>query len=527
MDGAAKPRSSRLAALAVGMAAAGSRLLGFARDIGLAMLFGAGPVNDALLIALRLPNLVRRVLGEGGLHTAFVPVLLSLRHNQNSPAENVEARHFAGDVLFALVLLFAGLSILIQLLAVPLVLLLGAPVQSADMAGQWLIMAFPMVAGSGFAAIASALLASRNRFALAAWSGILVNAGVIACLVWLGLHPLPPEQAAGWIAGLSGLSGLVQGLFLLLVVQTSDAAPLWSRPRFSPALARFARLSLPGMLVASSGQLAFLILTHQAGNQSGVVSELYFADRVTQLPFGFIASILAIVVLPLISRDALVKDSGAFNRGIDRAMLVSLALALPAATGLIVLADTISPVLFGHGAFDRAAQQATSSALAGFALSLPALAIGRVAAQGFFAHGRMAEPLAAMLAGLATVILATRWLSQTGHLPDAGDYALAFSAGAIVDMLTGLALLMIRLGWRPQPALVKNILECMAGCTVMAAGLRFAASVTPALMADRSGLVSQILWLLAQCLGGCGLYGLCLTLFGLLKAGRLLPPLVR
>jgi putative peptidoglycan lipid II flippase len=138
MEPTAVPPPGRLASLVVGAAAALSRLLGFARDVGLAVLFGAGPVGDALLIALRLPNLVRRVLGEGGLHTAFVPLMLGEHAREGEQA----ARQFAGQVMVSLALLFGLLAVVVQCLAVPLVLLLGAPAQTADLAAQALCCLF-------------------------------------------------------------------------------------------------------------------------------------------------------------------------------------------------------------------------------------------------------------------------------------------------------------------------------------------------------------------------------------------------
>ena len=506
---AARP-SGRLASLVVGAAAALSRLLGFARDIGLAVLFGAGPVGDALLIALRLPNLVRRVLGEGGLHTAFVPVMLGQQTNEGRDA----ARQFSGQVILFLALLFGLLAVVLQLLALPLVLVLGAPAQTAELASQALLLAFPMVAGSGLAAVASAILATHQKFALAAWSGVLVNALLVLALVWLNIHPVAPEQSALVLAGLSGASGLLQGVVLLLVLETSDAAPRWTTPRWTPAMSRFVTLCVPGMVIAAGSPLAFLIVISQAGQHSGLVSQLYFADRITQLPFGFIAAVLAIVVLPAISCDALACDHAAFGRGMDRAMLLSLVLALPASGGLILLADPISHVLFEHGAFDHSAQQATRDALAGFALALPALAVGRVSAHGFFAHGRIKEPLTATLAGLAAVLVMCLVLRQNGQ-PDARAFALSLSAGAGIEMLAGLGFLLVRLGWRPERAMLRDLVLVMIATGVMLAGVHIIAAMIDPIMPDPPAFGIEILSLLGKCLSGGAVYGLCALAFGL------------
>lgn len=499
--------SGRLASVVVVAAAALSRLLGFARDVGLAVLFGAGPVGDALLIALRLPNLVRRVLGEGGLHTAFVPMLVGHQSRHGEQA----ARQFAGQVVMCFVILFGLLAVLVQILAVPLVLVLGAPSQTADLASQALVLAFPMVAGSGLAALASAILATRHRFALAAWSGVLVNIVLVLALVWLKDHPIAPDISAMWLAGLSGAAGLVQGAVLLLVVQTSSWSPIWTRPRWTPDLTRFLVLCVPGMLIAASGQLAFLILVSQAGQQSGLVSQLYFADRVAQLPFGFIAAVLAIVVLPAISRHALAANRTAFAQGMDRALVWSLVLALPASAGLVMLADPISHVLFEHGAFDHAARHATAGALAGFALALPALAIGRVSAHGFFAHGRIKEPLLATCAGLASVLVICLLHQQA----DARSFALSLSAGAGIEMLVGLGFLLVRLGWRPGRALMRDLLFCLIATVAMLAGLELLSDGLARMMPDQPGFGLEIMALMVKCLGGVAIYSLCALAFGL------------
>ena len=508
--------SVRPASLVVGAAAAVSRLLGFARDVGLAILFGAGPVGDALLIALRLPNMARRVLGEGGLHTAFVPMMLGQQAREGEQA----AGQFAGQIVMFLVLLFGLLAVFVQVLALPLVLLLGAPSQTAEIASQALVLAFPMVAGSGLAAVASAILSIQHRFALAAWSGVMVNIVLVLALVWLKIHPLEPDVAAIWLAGLSGGSGLVQGIVLMLVVQTSPHSPRWTKPRWTkprwtPALTRFITLCGPGMVIAAGSQLAFLILISQSGQHSGLVSQLYFADRVTQLPFGFIAAILAVVVLPAISRDAQAADQTAFRWGMDHAMLLSLVLALPASSGLILLADPISHVLFEHGAFDHHAQQATHEALAGFALALPALAVGRVCAHGFFAHGRIKEPLLATLAGLASVLTICLLLQHAGQ-QDARSFALALSAGAGIEMLVGLGFLLVRLGWRPERAMLRDLLLALVATIFMLAGIMIISSIIDPFLTDQPSFGFDILSLMAKCLGGCGIYGVCALGFGLL-----------
>ena len=486
--------SVRPASLVVGAAAAVSRLLGFARDVGLAILFGAGPVGDALLIALRLPNMARRVLGEGGLHTAFVPMMLGQQAREGEQA----AGQFAGQIVMFLVLLFGLLAVFVQVLALPLVLLLGAPLQTAEIASQALVLAFPMVAGSGLAAVASAILSIQHRFALAAWSGVMVNIVLVLALVWLKIHPLEPDVAAIWLAGLSGGSGLVQGIVLMLVVQTSPHSPRWTKPRWTPALTRFITLCGPGMVIAAGSQLAFLILISQSGQHSGLVSQLYFADRVTQLPFGFIAAILAVVVLPAISRDAQAADQTAFRWGMDHAMLLSLVLAL-----------------FEHGAFDHHAQQATHEALAGFALALPALAVGRVCAHGFFAHGRIKEPLLATLAGLASVLTICLLLQHAGQ-QDARSFALALSAGAGIEMLVGLGFLLVRLGWRPERAMLRDLLLALVATIFMLAGIMIISSIIDPFLTDQPSFGFDILSLMAKCLGGCGIYGVCALGFGLL-----------
>ncbi|MBM6593894.1 murein biosynthesis integral membrane protein MurJ [Microvirga pudoricolor] len=477
--------------LLVGLGAAASRVLGFVRDILFAGALGAGPVADAFLAAFRVPNLVRRVVGEGGLNPALIPALGRL--------ESDEAARVSGDVMLTLSLILVGLTGLVELSAglIAFAIAPGLADEGAlDLVALYTRLGFPSVIGITLASVGAALLNLRGRFAAATLAPLAVNAGLIATLLIVRESPQPLAWKAGWLAAASSLAGIVQ----LAIV----AAALWRlperairlrRPRSSPALRAVLWAGLPSLAASGAAQLFILAGTLVASFWPSGVSWLYYAERVMQLPLGLVAALGSSVLLPeLAARDRAGRPEGLIAAQ-NKAMTVALLLALPAATALVVLSRPIASVLFERGAFGPEDAAGTAAALAALGLGLPFAALGKVISQTLFARGALRGTVLALLAGIAATVLASAGLGSALGVP---GIALGVSLACALHA-AGLAILLRIMGlWSLDRAFAGTVLRTAGASLVLAAGLWAALASIP-----EPGIAG----LVALCVGGLALYG--------------------
>ncbi|GLK71944.1 lipid II flippase MurJ [Ancylobacter dichloromethanicus] len=427
-----------------------SRGLGFARDAGVAALFGTGVVADASVAGLALPQIARRLLGEGALNAALLPGLA------RAPAgEPRRALAGAALVLFAL----AGLALAALLFAfMPLVVAVlapgfagdGARAEGAVLAGRLTVVCLPLALLAGvFAAFANA----GGRFARPAFAPAAANVAVIALLVmlWLaGAHTMSSSAALAWLA-----AGAVAGALTQFVLNRAAVPRGFFRLPATRAELRAALPVLTGaatpLLAAALPQLRFLIAAAAASGIGGGVAALFYATRLVELPLGLVGASAGAVLLPALAADgdapARQGEAGAGRLGAGvvgasdlgaGGIMAALALSLPAALGLAVLAHPIVVVLFERGAFDPAASALTASALALLALTLPAQALEKVLITIAFARGlsRLVTlaSLAALPLGALVGFLAVGPLGMAG--PALG--VLASSLAALVALTAGL-----------------------------------------------------------------------------------------
>lgn len=484
----------------VGVATVLSRLLGFARDVLIARLLGAGPVADAFLAALRLPNLVRRVLGEGGLNAPFVPLYLSVKSTQGEEA----ARRFAGEAATHLGLLLLVLVALGGIFSPWLVLAMaggfsGEP-DTLALAAFYTRLMLPFLLLTTLAAMLGALLNAERRFTAAALAPALANAILLVALLLILNREALPETGAALLASCVSLTGLGQ---LLLVLLALRRAPFLPRPslRWSPEMARLVRTGGATLLAASVAQLVLLVATQIASGEPGSVSALYFADRVFQLPLSFVGVAMGTVVLSeMAGREAVAGPDATLGR----ALALGLALAVPAATALAALSVPIVSVLFEHGRFAAEDRDRTAAALAAFAPGLPFAVVAKVFAQAYFVRRAPRIPLiTGVIALLAMVpaglVLATR---QEAAQAAAAAASLAFLAQAVL-----LAICLHRAGiWRPDFAGLRPILGILLASAAMLGLLLLLQPVlAPALDPGRP-MPGRLFALAGLCLAGMAAY---------------------
>ncbi len=394
-----------------------SRILGFVRDMLIAAKLGATPMADAFFVALRLPNLLRQLFGEGAFNAAFVPAFAG-SYALDGPAK---ARALANSLAALMTITLSGL-VLLGVVFMPQLLFVLAPGFVGEtlrfpLAVELTRITFPYLLFICLAALVSGVLNGMDRFGAAAAAPVLFNLVTMAALLGLTPFVATPAHALAW--GVVA-SGLLQLLMLIVAARVAGMAinPL-SRPRLTPEVGGVLRRMVPGLVGAGVTQLNLAIgIIIGSLLPEGSVSFLYYADRISQLPLGVIGAAVGTALLPTLSRQLRTGKRLAAHRGQNRAIELSLAFALPAALAMAVVPGPIITALFQRGAFDAAAAAATSAALVAYAVGLPAFVLVKTLTPGFFARGDTATPVkVAMLVvalNLVLNILLTRYFGHVG-----------------------------------------------------------------------------------------------------------------
>jgi putative peptidoglycan lipid II flippase len=445
-----------------------SRILGFARDMLIAALIGTGPVADAFFVANKLPNLFRRLFGEGAFNAAFVPEFSGLLAAEGPAA----ARQFAQEAIAVMTFWLGALTIMGEIF-MPQVMLVFAPGFSATpakfaLAIQLARITFPYLMLICLAALLSGVLNGLDKFAAAAGAPVLYNLFAIASLI--GLTPYVPTagHAAAW--GVS-TSGVLQLALLAWAVSRAGMPLRVPRPRLTPRMRILLRRMGPGLIGASAAQLNQVVDVIIASLlPAGTVSLLYYADRVQQLPLGVIGTAVGTALLPMLSRQVRSGEAALSLATLNRAIEYALFLTLPAALALAVSSFPIMWVLFGRGAFGMEAARLSAQSLTAYSVGLPAVVLLRVLAPAFFARGDTSTPVKIGMITLAMNF--TLNLLLMVPLQHIGP-PLATSMASIFNMST-LAIVLYRRGFLvPDEALRRRLPRMLVAAFAMAVTLWF------------------------------------------------------
>lgn len=405
-----------------------SRIAGFLRDIILAAVLGAGPVADAFFVALRLPNHFRAIFAEGAFNAAFVPSYARV-HTQRG---TVAAGLFA-DRVFTLLLISQVVLLGVALAWTTGVIRLLAPGFVADpvrfpLAVELTRITFPYLLLMTLVTLFSGMLNTLDRFAAAAAAPILLNVTMIAAVMLAGFFPSAGHAAAWGV--------LVAGVLELLLVGGAAARQgimvRLRRPTWDDDVKRFFRALGPATVGSAGVQLALFADTIIASFLSvGAVSALYYADRLNQLPIGVIGIAAGTVLLPDMARRIAGDDHAGAQHAQNRAIELTLVLALPFLIGFLVLPELIVSALFARGAFTPADAAAAGATLRAYAVGLLPFVLIRTLVATFFARGDTATPVKASLTAvglnIALKLLLMAPLAQVG-------LALATSIGAWINV---------------------------------------------------------------------------------------------
>lgn len=422
--------------LTVGGWTMASRLLGFARDILIAAFAGTGPVADAFFVANKLPNLFRRLFGEGAFNAAFVPEFSGLLAAEGRPAAEQFATEAIGVMTFWLGLLTVLGEIFMPALLVVLAPGFAAVPAKFALAVTLTRITYPYLLLICLAALLSGVLNGLHRFAAAAAAPLLYNTVSILAMLLLTPHVPTVGHALAW--GVS-ISGVLQLALLAVAVRRAGIRLYVPRPRLTPRMRLLLRRMGPGLIGAGATQLNQAVDVIIASLlPAGTVSLLYYAERVYQLPLGTIGVAVGTAILPVLSRQVRGGEAAAAVETLNRALEFALFLTIPAALALAISAEPIMWVLFGRGAFTHANAVLSAQALAAYALGLPAYVLLKVLAPAFFARGDTATPVKVGMATLAlNLALNLALMVPLRHVgpPLATSLAAWFNAGALTVML--------------------------------------------------------------------------------------------
>ena len=484
-----------------------SRLLGFARDILIAFALGAGPVADAFFVAFKLPNFFRRLFAEGAFNAGFVPLFSALLQQEGPGAARAFAEQALSVLLWTLLALVAAMQI-----AMPWLMYGLAPGFADDPAKFDLTVAltrltFPYLLFISLVSLMGGVLNAMGRFAAVAATPILLNLCMIAGLLLLAGYTETPGHALAW--GVA-IAGMVQFVWLIVAARHAGMSLRLPVPRLTPRVKELLRLMLPGVIGAGVVQInlvADVILASFL--PEGSVTFLYFADRVNQLPLGVVGVAVGTALLPLMSRQVAAGEDGAAGHSQNRAIELSLLLAIPAAVALVALAEPIMTVLFQHGAFGAPASAATAAALMAYAVGLPAYVLVKVLTPGYFARKDTVSPM--RIAALCVAINLVLNLILMWPLQHAG-LALATAIAAWVNTILlarGLGRRgLLRLDQRTR----KRLPRIVAASAVMGLGLWIAMRALDESLAGTR--MEQIVGLIVLIAGGLLAYGIAAQIAG-------------
>src|SRR5438477_883020 len=446
MAEAADRRASTRATGVVGIAILSSRILGLIREQVFAGLFGAGKNLDAFLMAFRLPNLLRDLFAEGALSTAFITTF-----SKKIATEGDESAWRLGNKVATLTAVFMSAVTLLGIIFAPQLIHLMAGNWAADKIATTILLTrimWPFILLVSLAALVMGMLNAKNVFGAPAMASSYFNLGSIIGGVAFG-YWLDPHFGTRSLIGLS--LGTLIGGFWQLAAQFPSLRRIGYHYRadfnwHDKGVRTVLTLMGPAVIAASAVQVNVLVNTVFAASIrdasghviDGPVSWLNIAFRLMQLPLGIFGVAVGTVTLPLVSRTAALGDMAGFRSALAHAIRLVTLLTIPAATGLIILAQPIISVIYEHGRFTSEATRQTAAALQFYAIGLAAYSAVKVLAPAFYALDRRYLPMMVSIFSIAVnFVLSWFFMSKVGL----GHRGLALSTSLVA--LTNFLLLYI------------------------------------------------------------------------------------
>lgn len=448
-----------------------SRILGFVRDFVIARVFGAGLMTDAFFVAFKLPNLLRRLFAEGAFSQAFVPILGEYKNKRGE----AEAKRLIDRVATLLLLVLLAVT-LFGMVGAPLLVYVSAPGFAAapDKFALTVMLTritFPYILFMSLVALAGGILNTWSRFAVPAFTPVLLNVAMIGMALLAAPHFSQPVMALGWAVFLGGA--------LQLLFQLPSLRRIGMLPRFIPdwrdeGVRRILKLMAPALLGVSASQVSLLINTIFASFlETGSVSWLYYADRLMEFPAGMLGAALGTILLPSLAKYHANDDTQAYSKLLDWGLRLTFLLAAPAAVALAIIATPLIATLFQHGAFTAHDVLMTRNALVAYSVGLLGMILVKVLAPGFYARQNVRTPVKIGILTLcmtqALNLALIGWLRHAG-LALAIGLAACLNAALLYRGLRRYAIYMPQPGWPAFYGKLALALLSMGGVLWLAGG---------------------------------------------------------
>ncbi len=414
----------------VGLMTMLSRVLGYVRDVVVAVLVGAGagPGADAFFVAFKIPNFLRRLFAEGAFSQAFVPVISEYRKQRDPPDVRALASYVSGT-LFVVLLVVT----IIGVLAAPVLIAIFAPgfldePTKYDMAVGMLRITFPYLLFVSLTAFAGGVLNTYERFGVPAFTPVLLNLSIIGGAILIAPQLEEPVFGLAWGVFIGGVVQLLFQVPFLLRLRML----VWPRPRPSDeGVRRILKLMLPAIFGVSVAQINLLLDTLLASFLvTGSISWLYYSDRIVEFPLGVFAIAIATVILPTLSRKHAGEEPEAFSATLDWALRWVILIGTPAMVGIALLAGPSLTTLFRYGAFTSSDVRMAELSLVAYSLGLLGFMLIKILAPGYFSRQDMRTPVRigviAMLCNMAMNLMLIFTLAHAG-------LALATSLAAFIN----------------------------------------------------------------------------------------------
>jgi putative peptidoglycan lipid II flippase len=390
-----------------------SRVLGYIRDILIAMFLGTGPLADVFFVAFRIPNTFRRLFSEGTFNSAFVPSYASeLLQGKD------QSNKFANNIFNLLILGLFFIVIVIEIF-MPIFVFLIAPGfdgdnQKMDLAINLTRITFPFLFFISLASFFSAILNSHNRFAISSATPIILNIMLIGVLFY---GKILNDQLVYYLSYVVTLSGIVQLIVLYVFVKKFYLPKFTFKIIIDKKVKNFFRKLLPSIFASGVVQINILVGTVIASFQTSAVSYLYYADRIYQINLAIAGIAIGTVILPKLTNYIQNEKKDEIMLIQNKALELSLFLSIPATIALLIASEQIISALFGYGSFDEDGVKNSAKALFYFSLGLPAFSLTKIFSSFFFARHNTKIPFyISVISVLLNIFISVFYFNSFGFI---------------------------------------------------------------------------------------------------------------
>ena len=390
-----------------------SRILGYLRDILIAIFLGTGVLADTFFVAFRIPNTFRRLFSEGSFNAAFVPSYTSEIANGKDQSDK-----FATSIFNLLIIGLFFLTIVIEIL-MPVFVYLIAPGfdgddQKMELAISLTRITFPFLFFISLASFFSAILNSHNRFAIASAAPIILNVFLIGVLIF---GKIWSDRLVFYLSYAVTIAGFVQFFFLYIFVKNFYSPKLIFKIDINEKVKTFFKKLLPSIFSSGVTQINILVGTIIASFQTSAVSYLYYADRIYQINLAIAGIAIGTVILPQLSKHIQEKQKEKIMLIQNKALELSLFLSIPATIALLIASEQIISALFGYGSFDETAVKNSAKALLFFGFGLPAFSLIKIFSTFFFARHNTKSPFyISLVSVLVNIFISIFFFQKIGFI---------------------------------------------------------------------------------------------------------------